>query len=142
MSDLIHEEGVVRYIKDGYAYLETKSDSGCGKCSSKNACSSASFFSSHVDPTLRVLNKDNLKAGDNVRIGMPPEKLLLGTLLVYMLPLFSLFVLAAIGKYLGGETVSIIMGGVGLAVGLLVAKRAILKKGVARQFELNVERIE
>jgi len=36
---------------------------------------------------------------------------------------------------------SIIMGGVGLAAGLLVAKRVIAKKGVARQFELNVERI-
>ena len=141
MSDLIHEEGVVRFIKDGYAYLETVDSSGCGKCSSKSACSSASFFSSHVDPTLRVLNKDNLKAGEHVRIGMSPEKLLLGTLLVYMLPLFSLFLLAAIGKYLGGETMSIIMGGVGLAAGLLVAKRVIAKKGVARQFELNVERI-
>jgi len=141
MPDLIHEEGVVRYIKDGYAYLETESSSGCGKCSSKNACSSASFFSSHVDPALRVLNKDNLKAGDIVRIGMPPEKLLLGTLLVYMLPLFSLFVLAALGKYLGGETASIVMGGVGLAAGLLIAKRAVSKKGVARHFELHVERL-
>lgn len=140
MSDRIQEEAVVRYIKDGYAYLEATGSSSCGSCSSKGACSSASLIPTSANSTLRIENNDNLKAGDNVMIEMSSERLLLGTLLVYILPLVSLFVMAIAGKYFGGEIASIVMGGVGLLLGFLIAKRILAKKEVAHQFDLNVER--
>ena len=146
MTDRIQEEGIVRYVKDGYAYLKTEDNASCGHCSAKSVCSSASFVSNNSvsdnsDYSIRILNKDNLKAGDKVRIELSSQKLLLGTVLIYVLPLLFLLILAGIGKVLGGELVSILMGVSGLFLGFFIIRKFVSKKEVACQFDLDVERV-
>jgi sigma-E factor negative regulatory protein RseC len=143
MSDKLRETGIVSFVREDYAYLKTDAGSACGSCSSKKSCGSGRLFSlSNPDYTIRVPNRLNLQKGDEVILDMSSDKLLLGTVLIYLLPLLFLFLFASIGKYFGSEFISVLAGLSGLFIGLSVAKKIISIKKVARQFEPEVlERI-
>jgi sigma-E factor negative regulatory protein RseC len=121
--------------------LKTDAGSACGSCSSKKSCGSGRLFSfsDDSDYSIRVPNRINLKQGDEVILDMSSDKLLLGTMLIYLLPLLFLFLFASIGKYFAGELASVLTGLGGLLIGLNVAKKIILIKKVARQFEPEVQ---
>jgi len=120
----------------------TANDSGCGSCASKSTCGSFSFFKfgKKPDTHLQILNTHNLKVGDSVILSMGADKLLLGSVLVYLLPLFALFISAAIGKVLGGELVSIGLGIMGLFAGLLLVKKILGTANLAKQFRPKILR--
>jgi len=139
MSEQIQEVGVVRFVKDDYAYLKAESSSACGSCASKNSCGSGRLDVGESDYSIRVLNELNLKEGDEVVIGMSSDKLLLGTVLLYLFPLMFLFVFSAIGKLLGEELYSVVGGIVGLLIGLIIVRKIISRKSIASQFEPNVK---
>ena len=138
MSEQVQETGVVSFVKGDYAYLKTETASACGSCASKDSCGSRHLNFTPSDYSIRVLNKSDLKEGDEVIIGMSSDKLLLGTLLVYLLPLLFLFLFAYIGKTLGGELVSAIAGLMGLFISLAVVRKIISRKSIACQFEPEV----
>lgn len=133
------ETATVSFIKGDFAYLETGSTSVCGSCSAKSSCGSFSFLK-RSNSFLRVVNTLNLKSGDSVIVGLATNKLLLGSVLMYLLPLLMFFLFAFVGKVAGGETTSIIAGIVGLLGGLLVLKRVVGRSNVAKQFEPKVIR--
>jgi len=139
MSEQIQETGIVSFVKDNYAYLKTETASACGSCSSKGSCGSQHLNFTQSDYSIRVLNKSGLKEGDEVIIGMSSDKLLLGTVLLYLFPLLFLLLFAFIGKILGGELYSVLAGLIGLFVSLVVVKKIILKKSIACQFEPEVK---
>ncbi len=125
----------VAHIEGDYAFLKTNRNASCGECSSKASCGSVEIFSPVVaDPTLKIKNNTGLQVGDTVQIGLPTSKLIQGTLLVYIFPLASLFIFAAIGKLMSGEGASIVAGLGGLFVALLVVKNLLAKKPVSSQF--------
>jgi len=127
----------VTLVKDGYAYVESKKASACGSCASKSSCGSLNFFSSdsRKEPQLRILNTLNLREGDSAVLTIASDKLILGTFLMYLLPLFSLIFVASIAKYYGGEVFSTITGLVSLFVTLFIVKSILNKKKVSKQFE-------
>lgn len=131
---LAQETAIVSFIKDNYAYLKTASTSSCSKCSAQSSCGSLSFIK-RPDSHLRVENTLNLKPGDSVVIGLATDKLLLGSVLMYLLPLFSLFIFAAIGKNIGGELLSIGVGLSGLLGSLLLVKKFVKKSKIANHFK-------
>lgn len=118
------------------AFLKTNQQSSCGECSSKSSCGSVKLFSFVPESkyNIKVKNTLDLKAGDSVRLEMESARLLQGTLLLYLLPLLSLFVFAALGKYVGGEGVSILAGLSGLFIALFVVKKFVSQKPVSQQF--------
>ncbi len=140
MSKKLHEISVVSFVEGDYAYLKTDSTSSCNSCSSKSACGSGKLLSfTDSNPTIRVPNTLNLKQGDEVIIGMSSDKLLLGTILVYLLPLLFLFLFAAIAKMFGGELQSVLAGFGGLLLGLVFAKKITSINSIAKQFQPKVE---
>lgn len=121
---LSEETALVSHIKDTFVYLETQNQASCGNCRSKSGCGNiSSIFTLKIKNNLRMKNTLNLKEGDSVVVGMPTEKLLLVTGLMYMLPLILLFILAYIAKIYLGETMSIIAGLVGFFGGFLLVKQ-------------------
>ena len=131
---LSEETATVSYLEGEYAFLETKSTSACGTCSAQSTCGSLSFFKKKVSH-LRVKNTLNLNAGDSVLLGMQSEKLLFGSVLIYIVPIFSLFTFAGLGRVWGGEGLSILMGVVGLFLALLFVKHFVAQSRISKQFE-------
>ena len=129
------ETAIVSHIKDEYAFLKTRGSSGCGGCTLKPTCGSASLFSFTPDTNLKVMNTLGLRAGDSVIVSMSSGKLMLGTVLIYLLPLLALFSFAVIGKMLVGEITSIMSGLGGLFLALFFVKKYIDHRNVALQFE-------
>ncbi|MCF6190261.1 MAG: SoxR reducing system RseC family protein [Cocleimonas sp.] len=134
------ETAEVAYIEGKHAFLKSVNKSSCGECSSKASCGSVKLFKSTIDTeyTIKVENSLDLKAGDSVHIGLAPSKLIQGTLLVYISPIFSLFLFAALGKLWGGEGFSILAGLGGLFVALLLVKKYIAQKAITERFSPKI----
>jgi len=137
---LTEERATVSYIEGEHAFLETEGSSACGSCSSQSSCGSVRLIK-RPSSYLKIQNTLNLEAGDLVVLGLAPEKLLFSTILVYLLPLFSLFFFALIGKTLGGELLSIIAGVAGLLLSLVFIKKFLGRSDVARSFEPQLIRV-
>lgn len=129
-------------VNADYAFLKTKNNNACGECASKSSCGSMKLLSPKASEkyNIRVENTLNLKQGDNVILELSASKLVQGTLLVYLLPLFSLFVFAGLGKTIGGEGMSAIAGVSGLLLALLFVKKFISHKAVSDQFVPRITR--
>ncbi len=140
MSIVDTEETVkVTLIKDGFAYVETSAASACGSCASKSSCGSLNFFSSSQKKSpkagLKVRNTLNLQIGDRAVLALSSEKILLGTFLMYLLPLVSLLLTASIAKSLGGEILSTVVGLMGFIITLIFVKNYLKQQKVSNQFE-------
>jgi sigma-E factor negative regulatory protein RseC len=118
-----------------YVLLKTSNKTSCGECASKASCGSVKFFKPLVDnDVIKIKNTLDLKEGDSVILALPPSKLLLGTFLVYLFPLFSLMIFAILGKMISGEGLSILMGLAGLGLSLVLVSKFVKRKEVSQQF--------
>ncbi len=125
----------VSYIDGKYVFLKTSSQTSCGECPSKGSCGSVKFFKPVVNNDfIKIKNTLGLKEGDSVVLALPPSKLLLGTFLVYLFPLFGLMFFAVLGKMMGGEGASILAGLAGLVISLVLVRKFLTKKAVSQTF--------
>ncbi len=132
---LQQEMAEVSSINGDYVFLKTANKTSCGECTSKASCGSVKLFKPVVDnDVIKIKNTLDLKEGDSVVLALPPSKLLLGSFLVYLFPLFSLMAFAVLGKMIGGEGVSILMGLAGLGISLVLVSKFMAKKAVSQQF--------
>ena len=134
---MIEEQAVVDSAEDGYAYVRTAGSDPCGGCSNKAGCGTglaASLFG--VKPRLlRVRNTHGVKPGDVVTIGLNRTALMIGSLLIYFLPLLMLIVGAIAGESMAvslsrgaAELLSVVCG-LAFAGLAFIFSRRILKSG-------------
>ncbi len=137
-----HEIAEVVSVEGQYAFLKTDNNNACGECSSKSSCGSMKLFEPRKNDNynIRVANALDLNVGDKVILELSASKLIQGTLLIYLLPLFSLFLFAGVGKMLSGEIVSIFAGVSGLFIALFFVKRITSNNIVSNQFVPKVTR--
>ena len=124
---MIEETGVVERVEDGYIWVSPASSGGaCGSCESSGSCSTSilvSLLQGKNSKTVRVDNTINAKVNDRVVLGIHPQGLLSGSALIYLLPILSLFIFAALGSQFFSELVSIVAGIIGFIIGLYVSKK-------------------
>ena len=124
---MIEETGVVERVEDGYIWVSPASSGGaCGSCESSGSCSTSilvSLLQGKSSKTVRVDNTINAKVNDRVVLGIHPQGLLSGSALIYLLPILSLFIFAALGSQFFSELVSIVAGIIGFIIGLYVSKK-------------------
>jgi sigma-E factor negative regulatory protein RseC len=124
---MIEETGIVERVEDGYIWVSPASSGGaCGSCESSASCSTsilATLLQGKTSKTVRVDNTINAKVNDRVVLGIHPQGLLSGSALIYLLPILSLFIFAALGSQFFSELVSIIAGFIGFVIGLYVSKK-------------------
>lgn len=130
MSQLIQQRVIVKKTDGDFAWVVVADGSGCGSCSSKKTCGSANLLKPLIDANtksknLKVINKLNAQAGDEVMLELASSDLLKGTFLAYLLPLVTLFVFALLGKYFFGEAGSALLGITGLFAGLYWVKNIV-----------------
>jgi len=133
---LAKEIVTVSFIKGSYAYLKAESASACSSCSASSACGAKSISTAKYN--LRIKNIKNLKVGDEVVLTMESNKLLLGTAIMYILPLIMLFIFAYFGKIMGGEVISVLSGVLGLFSGLIIINKTIKRSDITKQFEPKI----
>lgn len=138
---MIETEAVVVKIEDVFAYVKAERKSSCSSCSESNCGTSvlANFFGLKT-PLYRASNEVGANVGDRVVVGMNESALFKGTLLLYLLPLFLLFVGAAAGSALAAtaevqDGYSVAGALIGLAAGFLCLKFLSSKVGLGRQFQ-------
>ena len=137
-------------VEGDQALVETRRKSSCGGCSARAGCGTAllaKVFGSRRS-ALRVANRVRAKRGEGVIVGLPESALTLGSLLVYILPLFAMITGAGLGRWLGvqasslpAEPASIVGGALGLVAGLYGTNRIGKRMGTRRGFQAEILRV-
>ena len=94
----MYDQGQIISIRDELAEVTIQPHGGCSKCSMKSACSPDGS-------TLKLwaANPRGARPGDIVIIELKPEIKILGSALVFLVPLAGLFLGYFSGEYWGGS---------------------------------------
>ena len=107
------------------ATLEIERKTACGLCGQTRGCGNSIWgkLFGHQTTAFKAQNRINAKVGDSVIVGINEKALLKSALLLYILPLVTLFVGAILASQLWQTDASTMLGAiVGLVLGLLWVK--------------------
>lgn len=102
---MIEETATVVSCENNQAMLEVQRQSTCGSCNAKSGCGTAVFAKTLGKKVSQVSvnNTLNLQVGDKVIVGLQESALLTGSAIVYLLPLISMLLSAALGQWLANH---------------------------------------
>lgn len=83
MSEELYEDGIVKEVKDGIAFVILKGSDQCSACTAKNICKPGEEH----DKTLTVKDPFGVRPGDAVRIAIKGKNILKASFLLYGIPL-------------------------------------------------------
>lgn len=113
-------------VKGDQVWLHVQRQQGCHNCDLSEGCGTGSLgkLMGHRNTEWVFTNYLNLKSGDRVVLGIPDKSYLLGTVLIYLMPLFMLFICAAIAEYFWHtEWITVVLSLSGLSSGILISSR-------------------
>lgn len=122
----------VKATAKGFAVeLSCEQQTSCSSCSSQKSCGTGIVSKAIGNKSLhwQLLTDKVVKAGQVVEIGLPEKSLLQSAAVVYLIPLFSLILGAAVGQWLfaplfaGGEGIVILASALCTFAGIILAKR-------------------
>lgn len=87
---MIEEIAVVAKIENNQVWVETRGAKGCGGCLQKSACSTSVLDKMIRKRAVAVDCDIDLKAGDEVVVGIEEGVLIRASLLLYLLPLLAM----------------------------------------------------
>lgn len=100
---MIEEEAVVTEVEGRSIWVEKFQKSACGSCTQGCSTSLVARLLDGKPMRLRVEADAPVSPGDCIIIGVEEGALLTGSFRIYLLPLFSLFGGALLGKLLAGD---------------------------------------
>lgn len=107
------------------ATLEIERKSACGLCGQTRGCGNSIWgkLFAHQSTAFKAQNRINAKVGQSVIVGINESALLKSALLLYILPLITLFLGAMLSTQINHTDVSAMVGAlIGLVVGLVWVK--------------------
>jgi sigma-E factor negative regulatory protein RseC len=107
------------------ATLEIERKTACGLCGQTRGCGNSIWgkLFAHRSTAFKAQNRINAKVGDSVIVGINEKALLKSALLLYIVPLVSLFIGAILAAQFKQTDASEIIGAaLGLVLGLLWVK--------------------
>lgn len=128
---MIEERAVILSLKSEpsqtltTATLEVERKTACGLCGQTRGCGNSIWgrLFGHQTTAFKAQNRINAKVGDSVIVGINEKALLKSALLLYILPLVTLFIGAILASQLRQTDGSAMLGAaIGLVVGLLWVK--------------------
>lgn len=142
---MIEEPGVVVAVEEGAVLVRAEGSSGCSSCASGGGCGVASIarLLGRRDYILRVENDLDAQLGDRVVLGIDEHDLVRGALWMYLLPLAGLFAGAALGLWAAphADAVSVVGGGVGLLLGLALARHGLAHRSAPASVGVKLLRV-
>lgn len=127
---MIEERAQVVAVEGDSVLLQTQRQSSCGSCSVKSGCGTsvlAGIVGKKVTH-LKVVNTLGAKPGDEVLLGMAEDALVLGSLLVYVIPLLMLLLGALTGESLAAhlgmdaELMPVVGGALGFMLAIVLVR--------------------
>ena len=82
------ERGTVEKVETGWAWVKTKRSSACSSCASRHHC----LTQGGDQMLVKAQNTARAKKGDEVELYLSTKTKLKGTAIVYLIPVFGLFV--------------------------------------------------
>jgi sigma-E factor negative regulatory protein RseC len=130
---MIEEQAQVVDLNQEGVWVETQRRSACGQCAANKGCGTATLSKvlGNKRNRVRALNPDAtpVAIGDEVVIGIEEQALVRGSLALYIMPLFALFLFGLLGSALAeqfslsqADAFSALFGLIGLAIGFLGVK--------------------
>ena len=123
---MIEEHARVLEIKDQQAIIQVQRQSACHSCSLEQGCGTGSLgrLLGRKELTFTLHNRHHLKPGDHIVIGLSEDAYLKAGFLIYLLPLITLFLFAAVADVLFSlEWANVLAAVIGLVFGLWIAAR-------------------
>ncbi len=127
---MIEERAVILSLesqadRSSTATLEVVRKTACGLCGQTRGCGNSIWgkLLNHKSVNFTAQNDINAKVGDSVIVGIDETALVKSALLLYIVPLASMFFGAIVASKLSGsEAASILGAGVGLFLGFVWVK--------------------
>lgn len=125
---MITENGIVVALDPDAIWIETIRKSTCEACSAQKGCgqqlmSSISGRMARIRVLTQYAPQSQYRIGEQVTVGIPDNAVVLGSLLVYSVPLLTMILAAiAAGKLWPGDLVAAISGLAGLVLGGVVVR--------------------
>jgi len=82
------ERGIVEKVEPGWAWVKTKRSSACASCDSRHHC----LTQGSDQMVVKAQNTADAKKGDEVELYLSTKTKLTGTAIVYLIPVFGIFV--------------------------------------------------
>ncbi|MFG6654749.1 SoxR-reducing system protein RseC [Scandinavium sp. M-37] len=132
---MIKEWATVISWQDGLARVSCDVKASCSSCASRAGCGSRVLnkLGPQTEHTISVPSAEPLVVGQKVELGISEGSLLTSAMLVYMTPLFGLFVIAALFQLLFGSDLAAFAGGVLGGVGGFLVARGLSPKLASRE---------
>jgi len=144
---MIEEKAFIVDIQAPFAWVETQRKSTCSACQLNKGCGTATLSKvlGQKRTQLKVRNPQGYKVGDQVTLGLDEGALVKGSLLLYALPLLSLFVFAALGyslfflyELVYTEGFKILFSLLGLGFGFWLVSRYSKKLSCDKRFQATI----
>ena len=82
------ERGIVEKVEAGWAWVKTKRSSACSSCASRSHC----LTQGSDQMVVKAQNSAHAKKGDEVELYLSTKTKLKSTAIVYLIPVFGIFV--------------------------------------------------
>lgn len=125
-QEQIETVATVISVERGWARLTAERRSACASCSAAKGCGTASLAGLFSDRPADIFIRDDFEArpGEQVVIAMSGGRLVLASLLIYLVPLLGLIAGAIGGSMLAlGDLGAALLAVLGLVGGFLLARR-------------------
>lgn len=146
---MIEETAQVVQCQDDFAWVETSRKSACDSCSVNKGCGTGAISKVFGEKRsrLKVINKIHADVGDSVLIGINESALLMGSFLVYLLPIISLLGFALLGELMArqllienSDLLSILFGLFGLVLAMWWVRRKTANQEHANRYQAVILR--
>ncbi len=123
MSASLIQSGQIRRIEAGQAVIAVAT-SGCSSCGHAGGCGIGKLAGSRREALISLPAQPGLAAGDAVTLELDEARLTQAALRGYLLPTSLLVMGAWLGEKVGADETAALGALVGLALGLLLVRRA------------------
>lgn len=140
---MIHEQARVTAVQADKAIIEVQRQSSCESCELSGGCGTSSLgrLLGYRASLLTIDNDQQLKIGDRVMVSVPERNLVSAGLLVYLLPLFSLFLFSVLANlWFSTDGVNVVAAVLGLVAGLKLSAW-ISRHHLASQVKPHIRRL-
>lgn len=120
---MVYEQATVLRVEAGIALLSSRQRSACDSCRAQPGCGQAVLArlmrrEDAVPALLPSALQGEIKKGSEVTVAIPMHTVVLGSLLIYLLPVFGLLVAAILATAAGAaESIVAASAAVGLVLG-------------------------
>ena len=138
-TTIIEHRGIVQRVEDGKAIVAMET-AGCSSCSQSSGCGIGKMASGRPATLLTLPASAGIKAGDQVSIALPENRLTLSALFGYLFPAFAMIFGAWLGATVDGSDGATAIGAIAGFVGALLVLRILvgLVPGLMPAPELNL----